>query len=256
MANISFLASATATSNAAATLAVTAPSGTTIGDLVVVLATRNAPGGITDTVSDNNAGHAFTKDRTDWESSNGLTLVIFSRRIVSGDPGSYSFTFAGDLGPTRFTIYALTFRNPDATSIYDVTPSAATESHKNPDAATVNTVSVASTRAGCIHVICATREGGTGYFDSTPTGYTKEAAGGNALNTVWYKVLGAAGATAAQTVTASGGGSGATQTQSFIIMNSPAPANFPITATVGSLLLAGVDVVFRLGSFTYLRYKK
>src|SRR6185369_12621820 len=105
MANISFLASSTATNANIATLSVTAPSGTTIGDLVIVFATRNAAN-IGDTVVDNNPGHAFTKDRSDREPDHGLDLSIFSKRIVSGDPGSYSFTFSGDLGTTRFSLAA------------------------------------------------------------------------------------------------------------------------------------------------------
>jgi len=257
MANISFLASSQATSGNASTLSVTAPAGTTIGDLVIVIAARNAFA-TTDSIIDNNAGHVFTKDRHDWEAGNGLSLVIFSKRIVSGDPGSYSFKFSGDTGTTRFSLGALTFRDPDGTTIYDVIPSGTTEVHKSPDSATVNIASVTSTRSGCVHVMCATREGGTGQFDSTPTGYTKELtlSGGSALNTIWYKVLGAAGATGAQTVTASGGGSGSTQTQSFIILNGAAPASFTLTANSGAYTESGVDATLRIGAFTYLRYSK
>lgn len=259
MANISFRSSSTATSASVNTLSVTAPSGTGIGDVVVILATRNASANA-DSIIDNNAGHVFTKDYHQWESTNGLSLVVFSKRIVSGDPGSYSFTFSGDTVATRFSLVALTFQNPDPSSIWDIAPSVSTWDTAAPDnnLPGCHVQSVTSSRTGCVHIICCTRENGTGAYDSTPSGYTLQVAGAtlNANNTVWYKVLGAAGATGQKTVTASGGGAGQALSQSVVLMNSLAPASFTIAATSGALALSGIDTTLRVSAITYLRYRK
>lgn len=217
MADIAYRSQNIATSAASSSLSVTAPAGTTAGDLVIVLASMNAPDA-SFTTTDNNGSTPFTKDRNDFETFNGLTLSIFSRRIQAGDPTSYAFT---NNAGSRFSLIALTFQNPDPTTIYDVVPSGSTVIDKGADAATVNCTSVTSTRNGCIHLMCATREGGSGVFDNTPTGYTWLVSGGSlhAQNSLWLKVLSTAGASGTQTVTASGGGSGSALTQSFILLN-------------------------------------
>jgi len=222
---VALRAANTATANTVTVLSVTAPTGTVAGDLVVILGTRNAPNAISDLVDDNGAT-PFTKDRSDLEVSNGLTLTIFSRRIRAGDPSSYSFKFnpAGDLGNTRLSLIALTFSNPDPSAIYHVAPSAATvkSGMEAPSASgIVDILSVTSTIDHCIHVMCATREGFAGSYDSTPAGYTLVVDGVtlNSVNSCWIKTITPAGATGVQSVSASGGGSSAARSlrQSFLI---------------------------------------
>lgn len=221
MANISIRATSLNTSPSAATLSVTAPSGTTTGDVVVVMATRNSPGS-GDSIVDNNGGTPFTSDRADHEAGNGNELVIFSRRIQGGDPGSYSFTFSGDLGATRFSLAAITFADPDGSTIYDVAPSGSTVNIEGVDGGDITTVDINTATANSIHIIIGAREGGN-YDDTIPTGYTRQFFGASFDQpmSIFSKIIGTPGATGSQTLTGAGDGAGISH--SFALKNGTVP---------------------------------
>ena len=218
MPDVSFVAASLNADYPVTTLSVSAPAGTTAGDVVIVIGTRNAFSAV-DTLVDDNGSTPFTQVRSDFESGQGSSLTILRRVIQAGDPTTYTFDYdpAGDLGASYLGLVAMTFRNVDA-AIFDVAPSAGTLTQESPDGNDITCVAVTSTLANCIHVICAGREGGQGYRN-TPSGYTAVAVASDFdwVTSVHYKILTSAGSSGVQTYTAPEGGSG--QTQSFIIKN-------------------------------------
>lgn len=250
MPNIGFRASSSIESSSATNLIVTKPTGTTDGDIVILVATVNG----TDTLTDGNGATPFTSNYSATIGGAGFRVAIFSRRIQSGDPTTYRINGGG---ATRMALVALTFQNPDAAAIFDVTPSSSTHTQEvSSDGASINSVNVASTRFGCIHIITAHREiSGADGYDSNLSGYTREitTVGSAPDISVYYKILGAAGNAGAQTVTASSGGNGTSVAQSFILINSAATI---FTLDPGSYAVSGQIVDFRSGSLMYLRHSK
>lgn len=214
---ISVRAVSTASNSPVSTLSVARPTGTTTGDLVIVFGARNAPGP-GDVVNDNNGSTPFTKQRSDRESGNGAGLDIFYRRIQSGDPSSYSFTYGGDLGASTFALIAVALQDPHASTVFDVVPDGTTLVSSSNDGGSINAASVTTSSDGAIHFIVSIREG-TGGHENVPSGYTATNNAG-ALQVglrAWYKIITTAGSTGAQTLTASAGS--ATIIQSFAIEN-------------------------------------
>lgn len=216
-ANVSFVATTINSSNAANTLTVDSPTGTTTGDLVIVVGTRNTSAGSGDSIVDDNGATPFTKVREDYESSNGSQLVIFRRVIQGGDPTTWTFDFSGDTSATRFSLMSATFRDQHA-DLFDVLPSGSTVTTENPDGGNISCNGNTTTIDNSIHVLIGGREGGSVY-DGVPSGYTTIVGGGSfhQPQTSAYKIYATAGATGAQVFTGPSTGSGICQ--SFTIKN-------------------------------------
>lgn len=175
-------------------MSVSAPAGTTTGDLVVVVVHANG----TVTIVDNNGSTPFTEDLDDLqEAGAGQTVSVFTRRIVGGDPSTYSFTI-GSSG--RWTCTAVTFQNPHASVIYDVAP-AVGNSGTTTTAGTLDSPSITTTNANAIHVVSGNSDGDTNTITGTPAGYTVQQNGGNQTTAIATKVITSPGSTGAQTWT-------------------------------------------------------
>lgn len=234
-ADVSFVAKANNTSSSANTLTIASPTGTTTGDLMIVVGTRNAASS-GDSIVDDNGATPFTKVREDHEGSNGSQLVIFRRVIQGGDPTTWTFDFSGDTGATRFSLMSATFRDQHA-DLFDVLPDGTTVTTENNDGGDISCNGVTTTVAGSLHVLAAGREGGDGTgYSGVPAGYT-EIQGWGAFNqpqTTAYKVIATASATGAQVFT--GTSSNAGICQSFAIKNNTGGG----ATTAPSLGLMGV----------------
>lgn len=178
-------------------VSVTAPTGTTAGDVVIVSVHANNQ----TTIADNNGATSFTEDINDYKpnTSGGHTLSIFSRRIQTGDPTTYAFTIGAS---GRWSIIADTWQNPNATDIYDVAPSTSNAANAdNSSAATINAPAITTNTANAIHVVHGYFDDGTAGNPSGPAGYTAAGADNDEPQGAFYKVIASAGTTGAQTVT-------------------------------------------------------
>ena len=147
---------------------VTAPAGTVAGDVVIVTVVCN--GNIT--IVDNNGATPFTEDLNDYqETTTGMTLAVFSRRIQAGDPSTYNFT-AG--ATARWSAIAVTFKNPHPTIIYDVTPSVGNSSQAT-TGTTGATLAITTQNDKAIHVSVCGPDGNGNLITAKPSGYTEQA---------------------------------------------------------------------------------
>lgn len=202
------------------TLTINAPAGTTTGDLVLVFSYRNAAIDGSEYIVDDNGSTPFTEARRDTDASNGASIGIFYRRIIGGDPSTYTFKHnAPAQGDTTLSLMALTFQNPDPSVVFDVSPSGATLVTSSGDSGSINAADITTTVNGCIHLIWLCREGSSTGFTNTPSGYTRPAGDGSmhGFSTLYYKTITTAGATGAQNLT--GTGSGTPVIQSFAVRN-------------------------------------
>lgn len=166
------------------------------------------------------ASNQFTTDLSSWSpnTTNGETAAVFSRRITATDPSTYHFTL-GTSG--RWSVIAVTFQNPDPSTIYDVSPS--TANGNNRDDSTTNTLTAKTITTGvdnAIHVIWGGSDDGTGGAMTVPAGYTNEGQPTDEPSTIGVKTITPAGATGAQTITATT--NSPMMTLSFSIYNTPA----------------------------------
>lgn len=220
MADVVYDSRTFATNSSVATLAVDKPTNAASGDLLIIMAGRNAPSGA-DSIVDNNGSTAFTKNWELHNATSGWTMCLFSRRIGGSEPSTYTFDFSGDLGATTFSLVNILFKNPHPSTIFEVSPSGSTEWSEGTDSdGNVSYTNISSAVDKCIHIICSGIEGGggvTGY----PGGYTSIISQGATHMglTAAYKVITPAGATGSLTGTQSVGGS--PTTQSFLIKNDP-----------------------------------
>ena len=185
-------------SNSASTgtaISVTAPTGTTTGDLVIVTITHNNEAAL----SDNNGATPFTEDLEYTPSVGGFgRLAVYSRRIQAGDPTTYNFTSSG--AGSRWSIVAVTFQNPNPTTIYDVAP-VGNDSAGVPGT-TGTASSITTTTANAIHVIMCAQDGANNATTGTPATYTVEKnVTTNQCQTVVDKAIAVVGATGTQTWT-------------------------------------------------------
>lgn len=186
-----------ATSGTAAS--VSAPTGTAVGDLVLVVVHCNGQ----TTIVDNNGATVFAENLNDYQPNTtaGHTMSVFSRRIIAGDPATYNFT----IGATgRWNVTAICIKNPHPSIIYDVSP-AGGANRDSTVAATVNANSITTTTNSALHIIIGCIDTSTLTMSGTPAGYTViQNSSPNQTTTTMYKVISAAGATGALTFTASG----------------------------------------------------
>lgn len=178
-------------------VSVTAPTGTTTGDVVIISVHSNGQ----TTIVDNNGATPFTEDINDYQPNPGAghTVSVFSRRIQGGDPGTYNFTI-GSSG--RWSIIAVTFQNPHGTDIYDVAPNTANAA--NADDSLDNNIaapSINTLTANAIHTVIGYSDDGTGTSPTPPSGYSQAQGTSNQPQGLATKVIVSAGATGAQTYT-------------------------------------------------------
>jgi len=191
-----------ATTGTAASVA--APTGTTTGDVVVIAVHFNQQ----TTIADNNGATPFTADLSNYKpnTSSGHTVSIFSRRIQVGDPTTFNFT-GGASG--RWSIIAVTFQNPHATDIYDVTPSTTNADNLDspPGSSGATAPDITTTTDNAIHCALAFIDASIDDFTGWPSGYTvQQSVDNNQGQTFTTKVITPAGATGEQTFTHNGSG--------------------------------------------------
>lgn len=191
----------TATQNSSTTgtaISVSAPTGTTAGDLVKVIVHANSD----TTIVDNNGSTPFTEQIDDYHPnpSNGHTISIFSRVIQAGDPTTYNFT-SGASG--RWGIIAICATD-SVTPVDDYAPNTGTGATNRDDASdgTAVTESINTGVDNAINIICAGWDTSAIGTITTPTGYTllANANGGGEPLHASYKVITTAGATGTQDI--------------------------------------------------------
>lgn len=178
-------------------ISISAPAGTTAGDIVIISIHVNT----NTTIVDNNGATPFAESINDYQPniSSGHTISIFSRRIVGGDPATFNFT-SGTSG--RWSIVASTFQNPHATDIFDVAPTTTNAAAVNDTAsADITAPAINTTTNNAIHFVCA-------YWDTAnlgsitePSGYANTGEVGSQPQGNSYKVIVSAGTTGAQLYT-------------------------------------------------------
>lgn len=188
-------ASSIATSAGSTAVSVSKPAGTTTGDVVIVVVNWND--GASETIADNNGATPFTEDLAEFRNNGtaGHAASVFSRRIQVGDPATYNFTLSGS---QRWTAVAVTFQNPNVSSIYDVVPS----SGNSIAGGTGNPVSVpaiTTVTANAIHCSILCTDGISNTTSATPAGYTIQQNGGEKLLAFGTKVIASPGSTGATT---------------------------------------------------------
>lgn len=154
------------------------------------------------------AAATFTEDINDYKpnTASGHTVSIFSRRIIEGDPLTYNFT-GGASG--RWSIIAVTFQNPHATDIYDVTPSTTNADNLDspPGSSGATAPDITTTTDNAIHCALAFIDASIDDFTGWPSGYTvQQSVDNNQGQTFTTKVITPAGATGEQTFTHNGSG--------------------------------------------------
>ena len=153
------------------------------------------------TIVDNNGSTPWTENINDYKpnTSGGHTASIFSRRFQVGDPTTLHFT-GGASG--RWSIVVDVWKDAHPTDIFDVTPSTTNAANADDSsAATINAPSINTVTANAIHVVHGYFDDGTGGNPSGPAGYTAAGADNDEPQGAFYKVIAAAGATGAKTVT-------------------------------------------------------
>jgi hypothetical protein len=229
--DIAYRAYAVNSSNAATTLACNKPTGTTTGDLVVAVVGHNGQ----ETIADNNGATPFTLAYESWDAGSpfGATMTVFSRLIQGGDPATYSFT--ADTSD-RMTVLCITFSDPNTSTTFDVSPAAGTLTTDSDAGTTTSSVDITTLSANAIHLIIAMRDSSTNPNYVDIAGYTRlgaATAGTGEAMEGYYKVIAAAGATGAKTITHDA--TDGYLAQSFAVKN-----NVPATAATGAVLLLGV----------------
>lgn len=194
----SIRASSNNSSASGTAISVSAPTGTTTGDVVICVVHGNGQ----TTLVDNNGSTPFTEDLNDYQpnTTNGHTVSVFSRRILAGDPSTYNFT----MGTTnRWSIIAVTIKDPDATNIYDIAPSTANANNRDDStASTLTAKTITTTTSNAIHFIWGGSDDGLGGSMTVPAGYTNQGQPVNEPSVIGTTFISPARATGAQTITA------------------------------------------------------
>lgn len=170
-------------------VSITAPTGTTTGDMALCIISTN--GVITHV--DNNGGTPFSENLPDYQDSGSGTLTIWTRRIMAGDPGTYNWTIGAS---NRWTVHCITFQNPNVSGFYDGSISTNADGTSTLTTGTANGIS--TTQANSIHVVTLTTDGPSNTITGTPAGYTCHQNGGNQALATCTKVITTIGSTGTQ----------------------------------------------------------
>lgn len=194
--NLTIRSSSSNSSTTGTAISVTAPTGTSVGDLVIVSVHGNGQ----TTIADNNGATPFTEDINDYQpnTTSGHTVSIFSRVIQSGDPTTYNFTLGAS---GRWSIVTVCFINPQA-SYYDVSPSTTNAANRdNSTSSTLNAPAITIGVANSIDVVCGYSDDGVGGAMTGPAGYAVQAQPVNEPQVVLTKTV-STGTTGTRQVTA------------------------------------------------------
>jgi hypothetical protein len=173
----------TATQNSSTTgtaISVSAPIGTTAGDLVKIVVHANGQ----TTIVDNNGATPFTEQINDYQpnTTNGQTMSVFSRVIQSGDPTTYNFT-SGASG--RWAIIAISITD-SLTPVDDDPPSIVDATNRDSSVdGTAVTASINTISNNAFHIVVAGWDTASIGTITTPAGYTLLAnanGGGNPIH--------------------------------------------------------------------------
>lgn len=183
-------------------IVLTAPTGTTDGDVVICAVHGNTQA----TLSDGNGATPFTADLANYKpnTSSGHVVSIFSRRIQAGDPSTY--TFNSD-ATNRISGIAVTFQNPHPTDIYDVAPSTTNADNLDspPGSSGATAPSITTLTDNAINCALAFIDASVDDFTGWPSGYTVlQSVDNNQGQTFTVKVITPAGATGEQAFTHNG----------------------------------------------------
>lgn len=190
---ISVRSSSSNSASSGTAVSVSAPAGTTAGDVVIVTIHLNDE----DTSLDNNGATPFTEDLEYLGSGTGQSLIVYSRRIQPGDPSTYNFTASGS---TRWSIIAVTYQDPNPSVIYDVAPSE--DNLVEDSGTTVTAPSIVTTIDGSYHVAIGADDGSGNSVLSGPGGiYTLEESTTNQAQGYADAAISPAGSTGPQSFT-------------------------------------------------------
>lgn len=180
-------------------VSVSAPTGTTAGDLVVIFIHGNNQ----TTFVDNNGSTPFQKDLADYKPnpSYGQTVSVFTRRIKAGDPTTFNFTM-GTTG--RWAIIAYTIQEPNNMTIYDVAPTTYAEESDN---TVISAPSINTLTDGALHIAMGCLDDGSVTVIDYPAGYGNTVAENDQPMGTASKIITTAGATGSQEFEFSGSSS-------------------------------------------------
>lgn len=170
-------------------VSITAPTGTTTGDLEVCIVSSNG----TVTHVDNNGGTPFSENLPDFQGSGSGTLSVWTRRIVGGDPGTYNWTLGAD---NRWTVECVTFQSPNVSGVFDGSISTNADGAGTLTTGTANGMN--TSQPNSFHVVVLTTDGPSNTITATPAGYTCQQNGGDQTTAVCTKVIASPSATGAQ----------------------------------------------------------
>ena len=217
----------TATQNSSSTgtaISVSAPTGTTTGDLVKVIVQANGQ----TTIVDNNGSTPFTEQVDDYKpnTTEGHTVSIFSRVIQGGDPSTYNFT-SGASG--RWGVVAICITGT-TTPVDDVAPSTTNATNRDsfPDGNSTS-ASISTNTVGAAHIVVHCWDTGAIGTIGTPSGYTllANANGGGEPIHASYKILTSVGSTGTTVATN-------TEVSSYIAFSFSVKLNTLIDAVSGT----------------------
>lgn len=170
-------------------VSITAPAGTTTGDLAICIVSSNG----TVTHVDNNGSTPFTENLSDYQGSGSGTLTVWTRRIIGGDPGTYNWTIGAD---NRWTVECVTFQNPNVSGLFDGSISTNADGAGTLTTGTANGLN--TSQPNSFHVVVLTTDGPSNTITATPAGYTCQQNGGDQTTAVCTKVIASPSATGAQ----------------------------------------------------------
>ena len=180
------LSSAAATGVNADNGTVALPAGTQAGDALLVIANWNDGPTTVDLMTS-----GFTKILTNQVYPQGGGIMsIFTKRLTAADLGPV--TAKASTSATRWTLIALTIRDPHPTQLIDVLSVVTTGTGSSAPAPTITTQS-----PNALHFIIAAADGAANAITSMPTGYTTVFTGGQQTTGVAWRVIPSPGPTGA-----------------------------------------------------------
>ena len=194
------LRSSSSAGDTASSITVDEPTGAAVGDWLIACVAGN---GIR-TLSDGNGSTPFTK--THQHDVANAVSAVFVRKKEAGDPATLTFNISAS---DRISCVAMAFQDGDATTAYDVAPSASNDA-SGTSINTLDCADITTLTDNAIHVCFAHLDSSSQYFNSVPAGYTEvqilDAGDPGQGIAVHILTIGTAGATGAQTYATSGAG--------------------------------------------------
>lgn len=160
MADVTYVNSATGGATSGTAESCTAPASIASGDILVAMFNNNETG----TISDNNGATPFTQGlaRRGYNGNSGGYTIWY--RVAGGsEPATYNFTCSAS---DRWAIIIAAFRGGHVTDIWDVAPSASTESLDSSN--TRNSPTLTTITNGAMMIAMGVMDSSTLTFSATP----------------------------------------------------------------------------------------